>query len=64
MISQNGDRDIIGTFIRKKYSEISNYQEFEVNSECKGIKLYLIDNWGSQGGNYILICEIGFNVSE
>ena len=64
VISPNEERNVIGTFIRKKYNEISGFQEFEVNKECKGIKLYLIDNWGSDGGNFILISEIGFNVSE
>ena len=64
VISENGKRDIIGTFIRKKYSENSGFQEFEILKECKGVKLYLIDNWGKGGGNYILIQNIDFNVSD
>ena len=64
MISQNGERKNIGTFIRQKYSENKGFQEFDINDECKGIKLYLIDNWGAGGGNYILIKRIDFNVSD
>lgn len=64
LILQNGERNNIGTFIRSKYSEIKDFQEFEINKECKGIKLFLIDNWGKQGGNYILISKIDFNVRE
>ena len=66
IISSNNLRNIIGEFIRnRRYkSQDEEYQEFEINSECKGIKLYLIDNWGSGGGNYILISKIDFYVSE
>ena len=64
VIDEKGEKKNIGTFIRKKFSEISDFQEFEINEECKGIKLYLIDNWGKQGGNYILIKNIDFNVSD
>ena len=64
IISEKGKRDVIGTFIRKKYSENSGFQEFEILKECKGVKLYLIDNWGFGGGNYILIQNIDFNVSD
>ena len=64
VIDEKGEKKKIGTFIRKKYSEISDFQEFEINEECKGLKLYLIDNWGKQGGNYILIKNIDFNVSD
>jgi len=41
-----------------------NFKKFEIQKECKGIKLYLIDNWGKGGGNYILIKNIDFNVSD
>ena len=64
VIDEKGEKKNIGTFIRKKFSEIRDFQEFEINKECQGIKLYLIDNWGEQGGNYILIKNIDFNVSD
>ena len=64
LIDEKGEKKNIGTFIRKKFSEIRDFQEFDINEECKGIKLYLIDNWGKQGGNYILIKSIDFNVSD
>ena len=63
VISEKGNRDIVGTFIREKYRDNNNFQEFEINKECKGVKLYLIDNWGLGGGNYILISKIDFNVN-
>ena len=59
-----GTRENIGTFTRSKYIDNNGFQEFEINKGCKGIKLYLIDNWGEGGGNYILIKRIDFNVSE
>ena len=54
----------VGSFTRSKFSDNQGFQEFEINKACKGIKLYLIDNWGERGGNYILIKRIDFNVSE
>ena len=54
----------VGSFTRSKFSDNQGFQEFEINRACKGIKLYLIDNWGEGGGNYILIKRIDFNVSE
>lgn len=59
-----GTIENIGTFTRSKYINNKGFQEFEINKGCKGIKLYLIDNWGEGGGNYILIKRIDFNVSE
>ena len=59
-----GTRENIGTFTRSKYIDNKGFQEFEINKGCKGIKLYLIDNWGEGGGNFILIKRIDFNVSE
>ena len=64
LISENGKRNNLGTFIRKKYNDEKDFQEFEIQKECKGIKLYLIDNWGTFGGNYILIEKIDFNVCD
>ena len=64
IISPNGDRFNIGKFTRSKYRDNTGFEEFQINKECKGIKLYLIDNWGEGGGNYILISRIDFNVSE
>ena len=63
IIPPNGDRYELGKFIRSKYGDNTGFEEFPINKECKGIKLYLIDNWGSGGGDYILIKRIDFNVS-
>jgi len=59
-----GTKENIGTFTRSKYIDNKGFQEFEINKGCKGIKLYLIDNWEEGEGNYILIKRIDFNVSE
>ena len=64
ILSVNGDRRYIGTFIRKKYKDIKDFQEFEINKQCIGLKLNLIDNWGKGGGDYILITKIDFCVSD
>ena len=64
IIPPNGDRFNLGKFTRSKYQNNTGFEEFQINKECKGIKLYLIDNWGEFGGNYILISRIDFNVSE
>ena len=64
VISENGKRKNIGKFIRVKYSDNKDFQDFEINQECKGVKLYLMDNWGSQGGDHILISRIDFYVSD
>ena len=63
-ISPNGEKINVGTFTRSKYEDNKGFQEFDIEKECKGVKLYLIDNWGEGGGNYILIKEIGFYVSD
>ena len=64
VILENGNRDCIGSFIRLKYSDNKRYQEFAINRECIGVKLFLIDNWGKGGGDHILISRIEFNVSD
>ena len=64
IISQNGERSNAGSFKRKKGKEIDGFQEFTIKKECKGVKLYLIDNWGSSYGNYILISRIDFNICD
>ena len=61
---QNGTFNNIGIFIRSKYKDNSSFQEFEINKECNGIKLILINNQGSGGGNYILISKLDFLVSD
>ena len=48
-----------GTFVRRKYEDNPGFQEFKMK---KKIKFYLIDNLGEQGGNFILIKRILFNV--
>lgn len=62
--SPSGAIENVGTFTRSRYNDNNGFQEFEINKACKGIKLYLIDNWGEGGGNYILIKRIDFNVSD
>ena len=63
-ISQNGERYNVGSFKRKQGKDIKGFQEFKIKKECKGVKLYLVDNWGSKYGNYILISRIDFNICD
>ena len=63
-IINNNGVETLGPFTRKKYKSINDFQEFEINRESKGMKLILIDNWGNEGGNYILLAKIEFNVSD
>ena len=63
-ISKNGERNNVGSFKRKKGKDIEGFQEFKIKKECKGVKLYLIDNWGSSYGNYILVSRIDFNICD
>ena len=62
--SPNNEKINLGDFTRSKYKDNKGFEEFQINRECKGLKLYLIDNWGSGGGNFILIKRIDFNVSD
>lgn len=62
--SPNDEKINLGDFTRSKYKDNKGFEEFQINRECKGLKLYLIDNWGSGGGNFILIKRIDFNVSD
>ena len=62
--SPNDEKINLGDFTRSKYKDNTGFEEFQINRECKGLKLYLIDNWGSGGGNYILVKRIDFNVSD
>ncbi len=64
LIDKNDNINNIGTFVRNRYQNNPDFQEFEINSECKGVKLNLIDNWGIGGGNCILISKIDFLVSD
>ena len=63
-ILKNGERNNVGSFKRKKGKDIEGFQEFKIKKECKGVKLYLIDNWGSSYGNYILVSRIDFNICD
>ena len=63
-ISQSGERYNVGSFKRKQGKDIEGFQEFKIKKECKGLKLYLVDNWGSKYGNYILISRIDFNICD
>ena len=62
--SPNDEKINLGDFTRSKYKDNTGFEEFQINRECKGLKLYLIDNWGSYGGNHILVKRIDFNVSD
>ena len=62
--NKNGNKYLVGLFVREKYTDNVGFQEFPIEKYCKKLRLNLIDNWGSGGGNYILINKIEFLVSN
>ena len=56
--------EIDNLFVLEKYSDKKKFQEFAIEKICKKILINFIDNWGSGGGDYILISRIEFNVSD
>ena len=64
VISPEGERINLGIFQRSRYEDNSGFEKFEINQICKKLKLYMIDNWGAFGGNYILIKRIDFLVTN
>ena len=65
-LNDNGEWELIGQFQRVRFRDNSYFQEFNFNKliECKIIKLDLINVWGSDGGNYILIKRINFYIAD
>ena len=44
--------------------EVQNPQEFTINKETQFVRINLIDNWGVQSGNFILIKSLAFQIAD
>ena len=44
--------------------ETQNPQEFTINKETQFVRIDLIDNWGVQSGNFILIKSLAFQIAD
>lgn len=44
--------------------EVQNPQEFNINKETQFVRIDLIDNWGVQSGNFILIKSLAFQIAD
>ena len=53
-----------GTFVCEEYDENSKLQEFNINKEAQIVKLDLIDSWGIQSGNFLLIKQLSFEIGD
>ena len=53
-----------GKFICSQFKLNPNIQEFILNKEAQFVKIDLIDNWGTQSGNFILVKSLSFEVGD
>ena len=59
-----GKWEEVGSFVCAQFKMNPNTQEFTINKETQFVRLDLIDNWGMQNGNFILIKSLGFEVGD
>lgn len=53
-----------GIFLCTQFKINPNIQEFSINKETQFVRLDLIDNWGMQSGNFILIKSLSFEIGD
>ena len=53
-----------GKFVCAEFKLNPNIQEFNINNETQFVKIDLIDNWGAQSGNFILVKSLSFEVGD
>lgn len=53
-----------GNFVCAQFSLNPNIQEFSINKETQFVRIDIIDNWGVQSGNFILIKLLCFEVGD
>ena len=58
-----GKWEEVGKFVCDM-KEVQNKQEFTINKETQFVRIDLIDNWGVQSGNFILIKSLGFQIAD
>ncbi len=59
-----GRWEAVGKFICSQFKLNPNIQEFNINKETQFVRLDLIDNWGAQSGNFILVKSLSFEVGD
>ena len=58
-----GKWEEVGKFVCDM-KEVQNKQEFTINKETQFVRIDLIDNWGVQSGNFILIKSLAFQIAD
>ena len=53
-----------GNFICAQFGFNPNTQEFSINKETQFVRMDLIDGWGTQSGNFIMIKFLGFEIGD
>ena len=53
-----------GNFICAQFKTNPNIQEFAINKETQFVRIDLIDNWGMQNGNFILVKSLSFEIGD
>lgn len=53
-----------GNFICAQFGFNPNIQEFSINKETQFVRMDLIDGWGTQSGNFIMIKFLGFEIGD
>lgn len=53
-----------GSFICAQFKLNPNIQEFSINKETQFVRIDLLDNWGVQSGNFILIKLLSFEIGD
>ena len=53
-----------GSFICAQFKLNPSVQEFNINKETQFVKIDLLDNWGVQSGNFILIKLLSFEIGD
>lgn len=62
--NQNGLWEKSKEYLSQKYNSNIEFQDFEIGKETQYIRLDFYDNWGSVGGNYIIIKRLKFEVGD
>ena len=62
--NENGNFELVNSYVCQDHQYEKDFQEFEVNKEAKTIKLDFLDAWENISGNYILIRRMSFEVSD
>ena len=62
--NKNDEWEKVGKYICKPFNEKFGLQVFNIGKEAQFIKLELLNTWGIQSGNYLLIKKIFFEIAD